>query len=96
MTFDMAHLKQLGPWDKLVPEAMAGFRTVDKAAPDDGAISKKDEEQTAIPVELTTQCPCCRGVHRKAPVMAGAAPAELAEIVFGATTLRSNAALTPR
>lgn len=49
----------------------------------------------AIAVALTTQCPYCLDVHRKASVAAGATQAELAETVFVATALR-GCGLPPR
>ncbi len=92
--FDMSHLIRLGPMDKLAPEAMAGFQALDKAAPADGAIHKKYKELMAIAAALTTQCPYCIEVHRKAPVAAAATPEELAETVFVAAALRAGAAFT--
>ncbi len=92
--FDMSHLKRIGPMGKLAPEAMAGFGVLDKAALADGAIPKKYKELMAIAVGLTTQCPYCIEVHRKAAIAAGATPVELAETVFVATALRAGAALT--
>ena len=92
--FDMSHLKRIGPMGKLAPEAMAGFKALDQAALADGAIPKKYKELMAIAVALTTQCPYCIEVHRKAALAAGAIDAELAETVFVATALRAGAALT--
>jgi AhpD family alkylhydroperoxidase len=92
--FDMTHLKRLGPMGKLVPEAMAGFQALDKAALAEGAIPKKYKELMAIAVGLTTQCPYCIEVHRTAAIAAGATPEELAETVFVATALRAGAAFT--
>jgi AhpD family alkylhydroperoxidase len=48
----------------------------------------------AIAVALTTQCPYCIQVHRKAAVAAGASDTELAETVFVAGALRAGAAVT--
>jgi AhpD family alkylhydroperoxidase len=48
----------------------------------------------AIAVALTTQCPYCIQVHRKAALAAGATEAELGETVFVAVALRAGAALT--
>jgi AhpD family alkylhydroperoxidase len=92
--FDMSNLKQIATLGKLAPEALAGFKALDQAALADGAIPKKYKELMAIAVALTTQCPYCIEVHRKAALAAGASEAELAETVFVATTLRAGAALT--
>ena len=89
---DMTHLKRLGPMGKLTPEAMAGFQALDNAALADGVIPKKYKELMAIAVGLTTQCPYCLEVHRKAAIAAGATSTELAETVFVATALCAGAA----
>lgn len=92
--FDMAHLKRLRSMGKLAPEAMAGFQALDSAALADGAIPKKYKELMAIAVALTTQCPYCIEVHRKAAIAVGATREELAETAFVATALRAGAAFT--
>lgn len=92
--FDMTNLKRIGPMGQLAPDAMAKFQAFDKAALADGAIPKKYKELMAIAVGLTTQCPYCIEVHRKAAIAAGANDAELAEVVFVAAALRAGAAVT--
>ncbi|HEX4762892.1 MAG TPA: carboxymuconolactone decarboxylase family protein [Usitatibacter sp.] len=79
---------------QLAPESMAGFRAMDQAALADGALPKKIKELMAIAVALTTQCPYCIEVHRKAARAAGATDEELAETVFVAVALGAGAALT--
>jgi AhpD family alkylhydroperoxidase len=92
--FDMSHLKRIGPLGQLAPASMAGFKALDEAALTAGAIPKKYKELMAIAVALTTQCPYCIEVHRKAARAAGATDEEVAESVFVATALRAGAALT--
>ena len=92
--FDMSDLKRIAPMGQLAPEAMAGFKALDEKALAAGAIPKKYKELMAIAVALTTQCPYCIQVHRKAALAAGATEAELAETVFVASALRAGAALT--
>ena len=92
--FDMTNLKRIGTFGQLASAAMAGFKTLDQAALADGAIPKKYKELMAIAVALTTQCPYCIEVHRKAAINAGATEVDLAETVFVATALRAGAALT--
>jgi AhpD family alkylhydroperoxidase len=75
-------------------EAMSGFKALDQAALAECTVPKKYKELMAIAVALTTQCPYCIEVHRKAALGAGASEAELAETVFVATALRAGAALT--
>jgi AhpD family alkylhydroperoxidase len=92
--FNMSDLTRIPAIGQLAPEAFAGFKALDKAALAEGAIPKKYKELMAIAVALTTQCPYCIQVHRKAAVAAGASDAELAETVFVAGALRAGAAVT--
>lgn len=92
--FNMSDLNRIATMGQLAPEALAGFKALDKAALAEGAIPKKYKELMAIAVALTTQCPYCIQVHRKAAIAAGAIDAELAETVFVATALRAGAAVT--
>src|SRR4026207_2472749 len=88
---NLTKLPRLG---ELSPEATAAFWAYDKAALADGAIPKKYKELMAVAVALTTQCPYCIEIHRKAALDAGATEIELSETVFVATALRAGAALT--
>jgi len=92
--FDMSDLKRIAPMGQLAPESMAGFKAFDQSALAAGAIPKKYKELMAIAVALTTQCPYCIQVHRKAALAAGATDVELAETVFVAGALRAGAAVT--
>ena len=92
--YEMSHLKRIGQFGKLAPEAMSGFKALDQAALTAGAIPKKYKELMAIAVALTTQCPYCIELHRKAALAAGASEGELAETVFVAVALRAGAAIT--
>src|ERR1700758_4155931 len=92
--YDLNNLKKLPVLGSRAAAAWDAFKNFDQAAFADGAIPKKYKELMAIAVALTTQCPYCIEVHRKAAVAAGASDAELAETVFVATALRAGAALT--
>jgi AhpD family alkylhydroperoxidase len=92
--FDLSHLERIGRMGGFAAEAMNGFKALDEAALAAGVIPKKYKELMAIAVALTTQCPYCIEVHRKAALGAGASEVELAETVFVATALRAGAALT--
>ena len=92
--FDLSNLKKIAKLGTLAPRAMAGFKALDEAALADGAIPKKYKELMAIAVALTTQCPYCIEIHRKAALDAGATEIELSETIFVATALRAGAALT--
>jgi AhpD family alkylhydroperoxidase len=92
--FDLSNLKKIAKLGTSVPRTMAGFKTLDEAALADGAIPKKYKELMAIAVALTTQCPYCIEIHRKAALDAGATEIELSETVFVAAALRAGAAVT--
>ena len=92
--FDRSQLNRIVSLGNLAPEAMAGLKALDQAVLADGVIPKKYKESMAIAVAVTTQCPYCFEVHRKAALAAGVSDAELAEAVFVATALRAGAALT--
>jgi len=92
--FDLSNLKKIAKLGAVAPRTMGGFKALDEAALADGAIPKKYKELMAIAVALTTQCPYCIEIHRKAALDAGATEIELSETVFVATALRAGAALT--
>jgi AhpD family alkylhydroperoxidase len=91
--YDITNLEKLSAFSKAVPETMASFQAFDKAALADGAIPKKYKELMAVAVGLTTQCPYCIDVHRKAALNAGATEQELAETTFVAAALRAGGAV---
>jgi AhpD family alkylhydroperoxidase len=91
--YDITNLEKLSAFSKAVPETMASFQAFDKAALADGAIPKKYKELMAVAVGLTTQCPYCLDVHRKAALNAGATEQELAETTFVAAALRAGGAV---
>lgn len=92
--YDMANMKKMAPLGTAAPDAMSAFQAFDKAALADGAIPKKYKELIALAVALTTQCPYCLEIHRKAAEAAGATQEELAETTFVAAALRAGAAIT--
>jgi AhpD family alkylhydroperoxidase len=92
--YDMNNLKKLSKLNTLTPKAFEGFHAMDHAAMADGAVPKKYKELMALAVALTTQCPYCLEVHRKAAHAAGASETEIAETIMVAVALRAGAALT--
>lgn len=92
--YDMQNIRKLGTLGKLAPEAMEAFKAFDQAALADGAIPRKYKELMALAVALTTQCPYCLEIHRKAALAAGATEQEMAETTFLAAALRAGAAVT--
>ena len=79
--YDMANIKKLKLLGEGAPAAWEGFAAFDKAAMADGAVPKKYKELIALGVALTTQCPYCLEIHRKAAEAAGATQQEIAEPV---------------
>jgi AhpD family alkylhydroperoxidase len=88
--YDIKNLQKLSAFSKAVPEAMASFQAFDEAALADGAIPKKYKE---LMVGLTTRCPYCIDVHRKAALNAGVTEQELVEATFVAAALRAGGAV---
>ena len=91
--YDVKNLEKLSTFSKVVPKAMASFQAFDETALADGAIPKKYKELMAVAVGLTTQCPYCIDVHRKAAIKAGVTEQELAEATFVAAALRAGGAV---
>jgi len=93
--FDMKHLQKLPALGKGAGEGtFDAFRAFDERALADGAIPRKYKELMAVAVALTTQCPYCIELHKKAAASAGATQEELAEATFVAAALRAGAAVT--
>ena len=88
------NIKKLAKVNELTPEIHKAFIAYDQIALSDGAIPKKYKELMAIAVALTTQCPYCIEIHRKAALRAGVTEVELAEAIHVAAALRAGAAVT--
>lgn len=92
--FDMKNLARLKILDENAPDAMKSFWAFDKAAFAEGALSAQQKQLIAVAVALTTQCPYCIEIHRKAARDAGATDAQLAEAAMVAAAMRAGAAVT--
>lgn len=92
--FDMKHLNDLKRLDKDAPDAMKAFWEFDKAAFAEGALSAQQKQLIAVAVALTTQCPYCIELHKKAARDEGASDAQLAEASLVAAAMRAGAAVT--
>ncbi|CAL66713.1 carboxymuconolactone decarboxylase family protein [Christiangramia forsetii] len=88
------NLKKLSTLEKKSSKAMEAYKAFDKAALEDGSIPKKYKELMAVAVALTTQCPYCIEIHKKAAIDAGASEEELAEATFVVAALRAGGAVT--
>jgi len=92
--YDMENIKKLPKLGAGAPAAWKGFVEFDKAALADGVVPRKYKELMALAVALTTQCPYCLEIHRKAALAAGCTAEEISETVFVAAALRAGAAIT--
>ncbi len=92
--FDMKNLARLKILDENAPDAIKSFWAFDKAAFAEGALSAQQKQLIAVAVALTTQCPYCIEIHRKAARDAGATDAQLAEAAMVAAAMRAGAAVT--
>jgi AhpD family alkylhydroperoxidase len=92
--YDMANIKKLRLLGEGANAAWEGYKAFDKAAMADGAVPKKYKELIALAVALTTQCPYCLEIHRKAAEHAGATQQEIAETAMVTAALRAGAAVT--
>jgi len=55
--------KWLGKLHKEIPEVMAGFGAMSKAATKDGALNKKTKELIALALAVSARCDGCIGFH---------------------------------
>lgn len=92
--YDMSQIQKLSKLNDETGETLQSFMAFDKAALSDGAIPKKYKELMAVAVALTTQCPYCIEIHKKAALDAGASKAELKEAIFVAAALRAGGTVT--
>lgn len=66
---------------KLVPDTMAGFGSLAKAATKSGVVDAKTKEFVALAIAVATRCDACIGFHIQALVNLDATRAEVAEIL---------------
>src|ERR1700750_1302114 len=85
--FDMKNLAQLKKLDENAPESMKAFWEFDKLAYQPGVIDGLHKQLMALAVALTTQCPYCLEIHRKAAVDAGATDQMIAETAVVAAAM---------
>lgn len=66
---------------KDIPETMAGFSALAKAASADGVIDKKTKEFIALAIGIATRCDGCIGYHTEALVRLGTTKPEFEEVL---------------
>ena len=70
---------QLAKMHKDMPEVMAGFSALGKAATKDGVLDKKAKELIAISLAVANHCPACIGFHVQTLIKLGTSREELQE-----------------
>lgn len=70
----------LGKVNKGVPDVMAAFGQLSKAAGKDGALDKKTKELIALAIAVAVKCDGCIGFHTKALASLGATLEEIHEV----------------
>ena len=64
-----------------IPDVLAGYAALHRAAMDDGALSAKTKELIALAVAITRECDGCIAAHARAAFRRGASDAEVAEMI---------------
>jgi len=70
---------QLAKLSKEMPEVMAGFSAMSRAATQNGALDKKTKELIAMALAVANHCPGCIGFHSQTLVKLHTTRAELIE-----------------
>ena len=73
-----ANMKKLR---QAIPDTMAGFSALAKAATADGALDKKTKELIALALGVAARCDGCIGFHAEALVKLGATRQEVEEVL---------------
>lgn len=65
----------------LVPDVLAGYAALHRAAMGDGALSSLQKELIALAIAISRECDGCIAAHARGAVRRGAARAEVAETI---------------
>lgn len=72
---------ELRVMNKLIPDTMAGFATLSKAAKDTGPLGVKEKEYVALGIAVSQRCEPCINFHVEALLKAGATREELGDVL---------------
>ena len=75
----------IGTLNGEIPDTVAGFNAMGKAAKKSGALSEKTKEIMALGIAIATRCDSCIGFHVKSLIRLGITRAELCEALAMAT-----------
>lgn len=76
-----------------IPDTMAGFNAMGRAAKQSGALSEKTKEIMALGIAIATRCDSCIGFHVKSLIRLGITRAELCEALAMATYMGGGPSL---
>lgn len=72
---------ELRVMNKLIPDTMAGFGALSKAAKDTGPLGVKEKEYVALGIAVSQRCEPCINFHVEALLKAGATREELGDVL---------------
>ena len=72
---------ELRVMNKLIPDAMAGFNAMSKAAKDNGPLGVKEKEYVALGIAISQRCEPCINFHVEALMKAGGTREELGDVM---------------
>jgi len=78
-------IANIGNLNSEIPETVAGFNAMGKAAKTSGALSEKTKEIMALGIAIATRCDSCIGFHVKSLIRLGTTREELCEALAMAT-----------
>lgn len=84
---------ELRVMNKLIPEAMAGFGALSKAAKDNGPLGVKEKEYVALGMAIVLRCEPCINFHVEALMKAGATREELGDVLAMAVQMGGGPAV---
>jgi len=76
-----------------IPDTMAGFNAMGRAAKQSGALPEKTKEIMALGIAIATRCDSCIGFHVKSLIRLGITRAELCEALAMATYMGGGPSL---
>ena len=72
---------ELRVMNKLIPDAMAGFGALSKAAKDNGPLGIKEKEYVALGIAISQRCEPCINFHVEALMKSGGTREELGDVL---------------
>src|ERR1039458_9750201 len=97
----MEHFHQVtedlrAPYRELVeaiPDVIAGYGALQKAAMEEGALSKRMKELIALAIAITRECDGCISAHARGAAHRGATLAEVTEMIGVAVVMNGGPAV---